>query len=637
MQRSAAMSDTTGPSQSEWTQRCIECDSRDLHMDFDGLTVVCEACETEFPAIVGADEHPPDASVKLHGPPGTGKTTQLVRRVEELLRGDYALSDMTVITYRKEMARDILSKLHNRGLVDDETLRKPWATDARNVGTLHAVCNRLVDIDPPDDLAHEKQEFCQERYDIDFSRGGNQSEPAKGELMFGARSWLLENVVDWEKSDLAPQYDQLIEKWPHHPEVADFHYAWEDWKAQAGISDFDDMLREVYEEDVAPRTSVVCADEYHDFTPLQAAIVESWREQADVEIVDGDPLQVVYSYAGADRKFWDRVDLPEILLPQSFRVPASVWRYATRALQPEHEPPSIKPKQEGGEVVEADSVELDSSGAKNDNVHAPIDFVDEYGEDAMFLTRTRSQARDVAADLRDHGVLFYGQEGTGAWNHAPKRLSIYNALQTLDGAGGPSGGYGLGAYTAEGDGDAVAGVRLDAGDLAAFLDRVPAEFITGTKSDTVPKATGSAEVVSGDELTQYVEPEFWQVFTRGADSVSELLQYNGSDAIAKALRRYDTTTDTHDLQSRVNVLTIHAAKGQEAKTVVLYDGITSKISTSMSRDERERKNEARLWYVGCTRAEQRLVIARAGWPWVYSILPDLEGGSGADDGSEVVV
>ena len=31
--------------------------------------------------IVGGDAHPPESSVKLNGPPGTGKTTQLLERL----------------------------------------------------------------------------------------------------------------------------------------------------------------------------------------------------------------------------------------------------------------------------------------------------------------------------------------------------------------------------------------------------------------------------------------------------------------------------------------------------------------------------------------------------------------------------
>ena len=612
----------------DWQQRCIECGSTDLRKTFDGLTVVCGACDEEFPAIVGADDHPPTASVKLHGPPGTGKTTQLVRRIEELLRDGKSIADMCVVTYRKEMARDILAKLYERDLIDRETYRKPWAGSARNIGTLHAICNRLVDIDPPDGLHAEKSRFCAEEWGVQFSRSSDESEPTPGELMFGARSWLIENLVPWEEWDKAPQYDQILEVWPHHPEMADFHYKWEDWKAQAGISDFDDMLKTVHEEEIAPRVSVVAADEYHDFTPLQAEIVEQWRNApgVDVEIVDGDPLQVVYSYAGADAKYYEGVELSEVLLPRSFRVPSDVWEYATRALSPEHDAPPIEPRKESGEVLELDSVELDSSGAKNDNAHSPADFVDRFGEDTMFLTRTRAQARDVAKSLRDAGVVMYGQEGTGAWNHAPKRLALFNVLKALEGAGYPesnhAGQQGLATYN-DSTKTSPESIRLDTDELANFLDRVPSAYFDGSKKDAIPRVTGSSKTVTAAELADVVEPEFWTTFTGGADSVGELLKYDGRDTVARALRRYDEPIDSRDLQSGVNVLTIHASKGQEAEAVVLYDGITRRVSTSMSRRKSERENEARLWYVGCTRAKKRLVVARGGWSWTYEYLPDV--------------
>lgn len=635
-----------------WKQTCIECGSDRLRGTLDGLSLECRDCETTFPAIVGADEYPPDAgAVKLHGPPGTGKTTQLVRRIEELLRAGYSLGDMTVVTYRKEMARDILAKLYERELISAEALRKPWASEARYVGTLHAICNRLVDVDPPDGLEGEKAEFCRERYGIRYFRDSEETEPTAGELMFQCRSWVIENVVEWDLWDKAPMYDQLLETWDHHPPLADFHYEWEDWKAQQGISDFDDMLLEVYEYDVAPKTPIVAADEYHDFTPIQHGIVSGWldRDETDVRIVDGDPLQVVYSYAGADADFYRNLELPEVLLPQSFRVPASVWKYATRALEydSDHEAPPIKPKQEAGEIVERDSARLDRDVLTDAGGQRPSDFVDEYGENVMFLTRTRAQARDVARELRDAGVITYGQEGTGSWNHATKRLAIYNCLQRLDGVAQPkatgarAGQQGIGSYgDAPDEGKDPDGVDLYTDELASFLDRVPAEYFDSeksTKSKAIPKITGKSKRISAAELGEWLTPGFFEIFTQGADSISELLTYDAREVVAKALRRYDEPVAPHELQDRVNVLTIHASKGQEAETVVLYDGITKRVSTSLSRLPSERRNEARLWYVGCTRAAKRLVVARGGWSWTYPYLPDVDdpASSSGSEGGEV--
>lgn len=621
-----------------WKQTCVHCGSDRLRKTLDGLSLACVECDRDFPAIVDADGHPPGADVKLHGPPGTGKTTQLVRRIEELLRSGRSLADMCIVTYRKEMARDILSQLYARELISAETLRKPWASDARFVGTLHAICNRLVDVDPPDGLEGHKGDFCRERYGIRYFRDSEETEPTAGELMFQCRSWVIENVVEWDLWDRAPMYDQLIETWVHHPTLERFHYEWEDWKAQQGISDFDDMLLTVHEDDVEPPTSIVAADEYHDFTPIQHEIVSGWldRDRTDVAIVDGDPLQVVYSYAGADADFYRGLDLDEVLLPRSFRVPSTVWKYAERVLEPQHDAPPIEPKEATGEVLERDSARLDKDVSTDSGGLRPRDFVDEYGEDIMLLTRTRAQARDVAGELRDAGVITYGQEGTGAWNHSRKRLAIYNCLQRLDGVATPesvsSSGQGrldaFGSTSTGGGDDGIdpQSVDLYAEDLDHFLDRVPAEYFADetTKKTALPKLTGESKIVSADELGEYVAPEFFEIFTTGADAISELLKYDGRDVVAKALRRYDESVAPYELQDRVNVLTIHAAKGQESNTVILYDGITKRVSTSLTRLKSEERNEARLWYVGCTRAAERLVVSRGGWNWIYPYLPDLD-------------
>lgn len=55
----------------------------------------------------------------------------------------------------------------------------------------------------------------------------------------------------------------------------------------------------------------------------------------------------------------------------------------------------------------------------------------------------------------------------------------------------------------------------------------------------------------------------------------------------------------------IKVSTIHAAKGREADRVILHTGITTRTEQAMQRDGDQ---EARVWYVGVTRAKNRLDI-----------------------------
>jgi DNA helicase-2/ATP-dependent DNA helicase PcrA len=79
-------------------------------------------------------------------------------------------------------------------------------------------------------------------------------------------------------------------------------------------------------------------DEYHDATPLMAAVSERWVEAADNAIAAGDPDQVVNGYAGASPRFFEEIgdrierDLPVVQLDRSWRCPDEHFEAAARIL-----------------------------------------------------------------------------------------------------------------------------------------------------------------------------------------------------------------------------------------------------------------------------------------------------------------
>jgi len=60
----------------------------------------------------------------------------------------------------------------------------------------------------------------------------------------------------------------------------------------------------------------------------------------------------------------------------------------------------------------------------------------------------------------------------------------------------------------------------------------------------------------------------------------------------------------------VQLGTIHAAKGLEADTVLLFDGYTSQLEDIYADESDVRAEEHRLYYVGATRASEELAVAR---------------------------
>jgi DNA helicase-2/ATP-dependent DNA helicase PcrA len=70
------------------------------------------------------------------------------------------------------------------------------------------------------------------------------------------------------------------------------------------------------------------------------------------------------------------------------------------------------------------------------------------------------------------------------------------------------------------------------------------------------------------------------------------------------------------------VYTIHASKGAEAETVVVYDGVTTRIKKEMLTNETAKRNEHRVWYVALTRASKNLIIARGAFDSSEPFIPE---------------
>jgi superfamily I DNA/RNA helicase len=66
-----------------------------------------------------------------------------------------------------------------------------------------------------------------------------------------------------------------------------------------------------------------------------------------------------------------------------------------------------------------------------------------------------------------------------------------------------------------------------------------------------------------------------------------------------------------DEEPRVQLSTIHAAKGGECENVILVLDNTNKIRKSTERNIKKKDEEHRVWYVGATRAKQNLYLLRS--------------------------
>jgi len=616
--------------------------------------------------IAGGKTHPPSDTVRLNGPPGTGKTTEICKRIGYLIvEENVDPRDITLVTYRRSLADAVKDRLRDWGVFPpeiaeevEEKLRE-WCVlgDDEELEfwcTIHAAANRATGLfaeasrNQRDDSGlgpavseREKVAFCRGVLNVEYY-ADEPWEDTRGQLLLDLFGYMRNNLLDpMDPSDVrkAPQYDQLVEEWPG-VDVAEKWETYQTWKGQRNLYDFYELLEHAC-DGALPPTEVVVIDEYHDATPLMALLSERWINVADTAIIAGDPLQVVNEFRGADPRFFtERLsDIPEILLDTTYRVPEEHWQAATRMLEQELDAPPVT-RIGRGQLIEYRSPGFsysDENGWQVPSANRPGSpgaVYDEYinGNDdrsTLYLTRTRMQASGVSAALDKAGIPHGGQDDVSGWTD--RQVTVCNALQKLKGvpkAYGQEGAtYGLDKFSDSGTDDVT--VELTATEAAAMLDHGSARHITVTRDEATEIAEDMRDdgtAVSIDAFDEHVKAEYWQKYCAGSSSVTNLVksgELNDSDmrALQNTLQRRDTVVTDEDLKD-VRVLTCNASKGSEATDVLVYDGITNRIVSEMERSEATRENEARTWYVALSRSSDRLHIMRGGFEWMVPHLPD---------------
>ncbi|WP_148416047.1 UvrD-helicase domain-containing protein [Haloferax sp. KTX1] len=569
-----------------------------------------------------------DATVtRLFGGPGSGKTTALLDKVEEILEQDgVTIRDILVVSYTRAAAAEVRDRLAERLDINPRSLKG-------NVSTMHAKAYELLSLSRNDVVGEsDKQEFCEE-YGIEFEDeyGGAGRRTARsttiGNKIIATSQWLQRtrrDVSDWydvpfqwnvEEVRLPPEVDPNAQEgnkytptWPSDDDRIDIPEAiraWRAYKGEYGLVGFADMLERVKQRALVPNVDYLVIDEFQDITTLQYDVYEEWKPHMRGVLIAGDDDQVVYAWQGADPNLLLDAERDEdVVLPNSYRLPSNVLNVVNREIRhiDKRQEKDLKPRKEGGAV---EAVESPSMLELARNVRYTVEK--DEGT-VMVLFRARYQMFQFIDEFLPSGIPFSTLTDQRMWTD---RLTQYvRAVEALD-AEEPVDG-------------------LEARRLADMLQ--DSAFGTNDRDDLFDAIDDRQEEVGVDDITniEFTPKEIKNFAPFAPDSSS------ASDMVRKVTSFQRKSVDAYfggDYEgmdpSRVRVGTIHSAKGREADHVFMATDLTEKVveqmAASVSDEELEARgieeftsttspvplitdNERRVFYVGMSRARERLIV-----------------------------
>lgn len=255
----------------------------------------------------------------VYGPPGCGKTTEMLRRVEEA-KTRYKPSEICFLSFTKAGAAEALKRL--------------GISRSDKICTIHSLMYRLNGFTGAAVVDTYKLRKFGEKIGFRFRGAANDT----GEQM---------EIGDQYLSVLAKGINRQVplrEEYYESDRPGDYNgfeffcRSYFDWKRANGYVDFNDMLLAYLKHPSEHGSKVVFIDEAQDLSNLQWAVIEQMLKMGGVEEVHiaGDDDQAIYEWSGANThgmaEFEDRYNSDRTILTQSWRVPSLVHGMAMKVV-----------------------------------------------------------------------------------------------------------------------------------------------------------------------------------------------------------------------------------------------------------------------------------------------------------------
>ena len=490
------------------------------------------------------------------GPPGTGKTEYLLRRVEEELANDIQPQEIGYFSYTKKAAREA----RDRALVKFPDLDKKHFKYFR---TLHSLAFQELGLSTKDVMRDVNYKELSQILGIKLKNTNSRSndglaiqDEPYSQIIDLAR---VRNVSLREQFNISGHLDG---GWLKLKYIAD---GIEEYKKERNLFEFTDMIVRFNNQEICPELKVLIIDEAQDLAPIQWTMAKKLIAYAGKTYVAGDDDQSIYRWAGVDPDDLINLDGDRYILDQSWRVPRKIHDAATTLIKRvKNRIPKIWNSKSDEGVIKYHSTPFDT------NLHEGQWLV--LGRDRYTLDR-------VENEMKARGFFFSRlYNGESVPSVSRKRLNAINAWTDLT-------------------------MR----DKEIELDRVRTIYHYLEVNKQVKHGFKTMPNASDDILYTYdmLEKDFGLLVPK--DKIwHKVLDFPLSEKvyIISLLRRKENLNRA----PRITLSTIHGSKGGEADNVMLLTELPRVIDENYFQNK---DDERRVFYVGMTRAKKELHIVRS--------------------------
>jgi len=545
---------------------------------------------------------------KLIGGAGTGKTTELMRIMGEVIGHGVDPFEIGYVSFTKAAIMEAAGRVEQEfGVAAEHLTKQGWFR------TLHSVCyqslgsmakglltDRKADREWLEGVLQEHVGEVVKAIDDDQGSGVramamDAQSPASNALRIWAMARSRLCTIDEVVAELlicgeTPPPVEYCRKIAHQYERSKYlddrvdfadlagRFAGWRWNPDGDHDWFVDPMGET------PNVRVWFFDEHQDVSRLLNSVARRLTNSPSCQwaYFSGDPFQSIFGFGGADMNcFLDIEADRERTMERSFRCPENVLRLGERALSrcSNYFDRGIAPNEPGGLVDFSyryrdllTTLDLSATTILTARTNQLASrFIPALDESAIPWMRTESEHGYLSKGAKTICFFLRGLE-MDMKEQIPRKFPIgswLSLIEKLPVGKGESALFSRGTKTA-----------AKAGTLGGDRSMVTYEDL--------------ASLGATDYLLRTIATGQWSNVVEGGERFRRAVAAHGMEVA---------------MEPKVRVGTIHSVKGSEADTVVMLDSLTRRCDMSR-RVPAGRDEEQRVAYVGITRAKKRLHILR---------------------------